>query len=555
MRTSTLTLTSRDAAAILVTGETPPYENVTKAGLRRPFAPKIGDARMSNSVTRVQQALSDLAAGRTVALAGSAGGDPDGYLLLAAEKASPAALASMVRHSSGFVCAAVTRRVCERLGLPPMVGTIPDQASDWYTVSVDAIAGVGTGISAADRARTLAMLANPDSATGDFTRPGHVVPARARENGVLETRGPAEVVTDLARAAGLRPVGAFAALVSEKDPTRIANEDETRDFAQAQQLTWLSADDVVIYRRVSELHVRCTFTITRESPYGELLTSGFRSEVTGTDYIAYRIGRPQSADAPWIHVHRESDFAPHADSTDPDRQAMFARIAAHGDGVVLIERNTNDLDSYTLTSEQQDRRRIDRNADIAQVIRELGISSLQLLDPPADLLGTLEIMGIEASVLSQADAGSTVKARTCTTTSTAHTVAGLVRHGDQRGRELGFPTANLELDTEAGSPSSEAHLVDGVWAGHCALPDGRSIPAAVSIGRRSTFYGRVGTRLLEAHLLDFDANLYDLEVTVHLEYWIRGQATFASKEELIAALEDDVRRTKELLSDTYPTAG
>ncbi|MDT2007414.1 hypothetical protein FXW78_28200 [Rhodococcus opacus] len=200
-------------------------------------------------------------------------------------------------------------------------------------------------------------------------------------------------MTDLARAAGLHPVGAFAALVSEKDPTRIANDDESRAFARAHRLTWVSADDVVIYRRVVELHVRCTFTVTRKSPFGDLLTSGFRSETTGTDYIAYRIGRPHTGDTPWIHVHRESDFAPHADSADHDHlQSVFARIAAYGCGVVLIERNMNDLDSYTLTTEQQDRRRIDRNADIAQVIRELAISSPRLMDPPADLLRTLEIM-------------------------------------------------------------------------------------------------------------------------------------------------------------------
>jgi 3,4-dihydroxy-2-butanone 4-phosphate synthase len=509
---------------------------------------------MRNSMTRVQQALSDLAAGRAIVLTGSADGDPDGYLLLAAEKASPAALASMVRHSSGFVCAAVTRRICDRLGLPPMVGTIPDVAHDWYTVSVDAIAEVGTGISAADRARTLTMLASPDSAASDFTRPGHVVPARARENGVLETRGPAEVVTDLARAAGLRPVGAYAALVSEKDPTRIANEDESREFARAHGLTWISADDVVIYRRAVELHVRCTFTVTRRSPFGDLLTSGFHSDTTGTDYLTYRIGQPQTADVPWIHVHRETDFAPHADSGNSDLQAMFARVAAHGAGVVLIERNTNDLDSYVLTAEQQDRKRVDRNADVAQVIRELGISAPRLLDPPDDLLRTLEIMGIEASALPQSDSGSAVIQTVDSSTSTDHIVAGLVRHGDQRGRELGFPTANLELDTEVSGSPSDARLVDGVWAGRCVLPDGRSIAAAVSVGRRSTFYGRVGTRLLEAHLLDFDEDLYDLEVTVHLDHWIRGQSTFASKEDLIAALEDDVRHTRTLLPNASAPA-
>lgn len=503
---------------------------------------------MRNSIIRVRHALSDLAAGRSVVLTGSADGDPDSYLLLAAEKASPAALASMVRHSSGFVCAAVTRRTCDRLGLPPMAGTLPDAAHDWYTVSVDAIADVSTGISAADRARTLTTLASPDSTASDFSRPGHVVPARARENGVLDTRGPAEVVTDLARAAGLRPVGAYAALVSEKDPTRIANEDESSRFAQERGLAWISADDVVIYRRAVELHVRCTFTVTRTSPFGDLLTSGFHSDTTGTDYLAYRIGQPLTADAPWIRVHRETDFAPHADSDNPDLRAMFARIAAHGAGVVLIERNTNDIDSHILTAGQRTRKRVDRNADVAQVIRELGISAPRLLDPPDDLLRTLEIMGIEESALPQPDSGSAVSQTVDSSTSTDHIVAGLVRHGDQRGRELGFPTANLEIDTEVSGSPSDARVADGVWAGRCVLPDSRSIPAAVSVGRRSTFYGRVGKRLLEAHLLDFDEDLYDLNVTVHLDHWIRGQTTFTSKEDLIATLQDDVRRTRTLLS-------
>ncbi|QSE89353.1 3,4-dihydroxy-2-butanone-4-phosphate synthase [Rhodococcus pseudokoreensis] len=111
-------------------------------------------------MSRVQQSLSDLAAGRPVVLAPGPPGDRDGYLLLAAEKASPASVAFLVKHSSGFICAGVTRRECTRLDLPPMTGTDRRQSGGWHTVAVDAIEGVSTGISASDRAHTLRQLAS-----------------------------------------------------------------------------------------------------------------------------------------------------------------------------------------------------------------------------------------------------------------------------------------------------------------------------------------------------------------------------------------------------------
>lgn len=123
-------------------------------------------------------------------------------------------------------------------------------------------------------------------------------------------------------------------------------------------------------------------------------------------------------------------------------------------------------------------------------------------------------------------------------------VRGHVTPGDQRGRELGFPTANLVLEDINDAQMQAEGLIDGVWAGRCVLPDGRSIAAAISIGRRGTFYGGTGVRLLEAHLLDFCDDLYGSEISVYLHHWIRGQTTFATKEELIAALEDDVLRTR-----------
>lgn len=122
-------------------------------------------------------------------------------------------------------------------------------------------------------------------------------------------------------------------------------------------------------------------------------------------------------------------------------------------------------------------------------------------------------------------------------------VRGCVVRGDQRGRTLGFPTANLELEAES-DRSHRSAAADGVWAGRCILSDGRSIPAAISIGRRSTFYAGSGPRLLEAHLVDFAEDLYGKDVTVLLDHWIRAQSAFSTTEDLIAALERDVEATR-----------
>ncbi|QSE89354.1 riboflavin kinase [Rhodococcus pseudokoreensis] len=203
----------------------------------------------------------------------------------------------------------------------------------------------------------------------------------------------------------------------------------------------------------------------------------------------------------------------------------------------------NDIDSFTLTPEERACKRAGRNADIAQIHRELGITAPRLLAAPAELHVALCDLGIAAVLEPAGDpaAAPTTKSPIGSTSTSIRSVRGVVAHGDQRGRELGFPTANLTVDDDV-----YTGLVDGVWAGRCALPDGRSVISAVSIGRRSTFYGRVGPRLLEAHLLDFEEDLYGREITVQLDHWIRGQATFASKEELIAALDGDVHNVRAL---------
>src|SRR4051812_31620872 len=129
---------------------------------------------------------------------------------------------------------------CDRLGLPPMVAANEDKHDTAYTVTVDAREGVGTGISAADRAATMRLLADPGAAAEDFSRPGHVVPLRAREGGVLRRPGHTEAAVDLARLAGLRPAGVIGEVVSQVDARRMARADELRVFADAHGLALIS---------------------------------------------------------------------------------------------------------------------------------------------------------------------------------------------------------------------------------------------------------------------------------------------------------------------------
>ncbi|GAB3142755.1 riboflavin kinase [Amycolatopsis stemonae] len=133
-------------------------------------------------------------------------------------------------------------------------------------------------------------------------------------------------------------------------------------------------------------------------------------------------------------------------------------------------------------------------------------------------------------------------------TSEYFVVRGTVEHGDERGRELGFPTANIALRDQAGS------LGDGVWAGWVRRADGTDVPAAISVGRRPTYYGADGYRLLEAHLLDFTGDLYDETLVVWLGSHMREQQKYASAEDLITALKNDITAATQWAADHPPSA-
>jgi 3,4-dihydroxy-2-butanone 4-phosphate synthase len=154
----------------------------------------------------------------------------EGDLILAAEHATPAKIAFMVRHTSGVICATVPPERARDLGLPLMVADNTESMRTAFTVSVDVTVGTTTGISAADRSATLRALANPLRKAADFARPGHIFPLRVREGGVLRREGHTEAASDLARLAGLAPVGVLAELVN--DDGGMQNPEQVAGFAR-----------------------------------------------------------------------------------------------------------------------------------------------------------------------------------------------------------------------------------------------------------------------------------------------------------------------------------
>ena len=228
----------------------------------------------------IERAVADIAAGKPVVVVDDEDRENEGDLIFAAEKATPELVAFMVRHTSGYLCVPMAGDDCDRLGLPPMYATNQDKHGTAYTVTVDARKGIGTGISAADRAATMRLLADPNTGAGDFTRPGHVVPLRAREGGVLRRPGHTEAAVDLARMAGLRPAGVICEIVSRKEPGAMARTDELRGFADDHGLALISIADLIAWRRKHEKHVVRVADARIPTAHGVFRAVGYREHRT-----------------------------------------------------------------------------------------------------------------------------------------------------------------------------------------------------------------------------------------------------------------------------------
>ncbi|MCF3132838.1 bifunctional 3,4-dihydroxy-2-butanone-4-phosphate synthase/GTP cyclohydrolase II [Streptomyces olivochromogenes] len=367
----------------------------------------------------VEQAIADIAAGRPVVVVDDEDRENEGDLVIAAEKATPEIVAFMMSECRGLICAPMEGPELERLRLPQMVEDNTESMKTAFTISVDASAahGVTTGISAADRATTLQLLASGAAEHTDFVRPGHIFPLRARSGGVLVRDGHTEAAVDLARLAGLRPAGAIVEIAGEDG--RMLRLPELVPFARKHGLTIISIEDLIAYRRSSEPTVRREAEVNLPTRHGDFTAYGYRASADGVEHVALVHGEIGDGEDVLVRVHSEcltgDVFGSARCDCGPQLDASLERIQAEGRGVVVYLRGhegrgiglLSKLRAYELQEQGHDT--LDANLELglpadardygagARILQDLGVRSVRLMTNNPDKTDALLRHGLKVT--------------------------------------------------------------------------------------------------------------------------------------------------------------
>jgi 3,4-dihydroxy 2-butanone 4-phosphate synthase/GTP cyclohydrolase II len=345
----------------------------------------------------VEEIIEDIRQGRMVILMDDEDRENEGDLVIAAERVRTEDINFMATNARGLICLTLSRERCEFLNLRPMVSKNGAQFATNFTASIEAATGVTTGISAADRARTIQVAVARDTKPDDIVQPGHVFPIMAQPGGVLQRAGHTEAGCDLARLAGFTPAAAIVEIMN--DDGTMARRPDLEIFAQKHGLKIGTIVDLIHYRIAHERTVVRKDSHVVQTEHGEFTVHTFKDTIQGGPHLAFVMGEINAIDPTLVRVHVANTLRDVCDVVNPawpswSFGAALARIAQEGRGVAVLlsgaeyAEDINETLNNAFGDESGSPRAARKGSDLtigtgSQILRDLGVSKMRLLSYPA----------------------------------------------------------------------------------------------------------------------------------------------------------------------------